>query len=887
MHTRSGSADSSLEIRKNPLNIKFSDGSDWIMDKYTDSTFPRGSDPATATGMVKHGVVGAVNNANKRVLKRPESAVIVSSTNKDWDDDDDDGDEIEDEQQQQESVPRYNVFKRPTKPASQRYRPWSVSSDTSSSNESIGQTPIDAEKPSLPPPMRSAVGGHRKCSSDFLADIIKRKKEEKKQHTREKKPMIDHVPSDSEGEFDFVDPSQRGNKRSPEYLYSDQAPQLDSQSETSSSASLNNNENQSPELMGNNQNRIHNDDYLSLELNNSPDMDLTSSFMKTYTNLSLPTHYSELNKHGQDEQQQQPELGRKNTITSTKGFQTQPSELKQTSEKEALFFEKYKQEMSPQMEEDTTNHNNNNALPKRRSMFYEDSIFEEEDTIVDNEEEEKEAQKVMSPVNDSGKPSISSPELSSSSFSDYSSPEQQQKQNDDDADKQPAENKKALPPQSPLIIPVADDKRVPLDHTDRGRLFMKICGVKDISLPVEEDRNPSFQLTLDNGIQCVTTYPLSMKADYTSVDQEFELVVAQDLKLMLTLTGHKQDKKKIKKPANESSSTLASNDDNRVSQSADTSVSSLPNQKTPPSSPSKKKNVFNNLFTSPKKKKQQQQASLTSSSAPKLNSPQQQAPKDPWDKIKGPKGEFARCYVIESQIEDDVYGQARTFSLPCVAEWDTSSGENKKQVVATIQVVMMYIPKVYKQEVLPQSLASCQKVIDRAFHEEPSILSNSGFLSQEGGDCSYWRRRWFELKDGKLIGKHQDSMRFKLEIDIENDPQVRIIDDPEDYASLYGKRTFKIIYSGCPAGITLLADSEENCQRWLMSLACVRSWLWLVTQRLKNKQKYVQQQPSSAQSNEKDETTPPPVIEKDKSNPQQPRTRYRARPEQKKKAMAT
>jgi hypothetical protein len=778
MHNRSGSADSSLAIRTNPLNIRFSDGSDWIMDKYATAAGDAFDDASISTGMVKHGVASTKPGA--KIAKRPESAVIVAE---------DDG----------KAVPRYNVFKRPTKPASQRYRPRSQSSNTSS--DSIGVTPVDAEKPALPvPPPKSR---HRKCSSDILADIIKKSKAEKQQHERPK-TVIDVSPRLSD-DFDFSEEPQN----QPDYMYS--VPQLDSQSDYSSSApSVNQTQDNSPDLLtappGANK-----DDFLSLNLSHSPDLDLTSSFMKSYTNMSLPTHYSDLRPP------QQAELGRKNTITSTKGYKSQPSEK---ASQEA--FEKYNTEMSPQLEEDSPIVISEHLPPKRESVFYEDSILEEEAAASDNDHRDL----YSLPMSDSGQPSINSPTLSSSGEEDdnastcvsshISEGEKQKSNQSEEKAKEPSASEQKED-EAPVLTPLPEHKRLPLDHSDRGRLFLKICGVKDISLPVDESRNPTFQLTLDNGIQCVTTYPLSMSSDYTSIDQEFELVVAEDLKLMLTLTGHKQDKKKEPEASKPSSPAT----------SAETSTTSLPSA-TRPSSPNKKKSMFN-LFTSPKKKKQQQLQSKQLASVPSPNLTAQ-SNQEPWEKAKGPKGEFARCYVIESQVEKEIYGQARTFALPCFAEWDS-----KKYRIATLQVVMMYIPKVYKQEPLPPSLSSCQKVINKALNEDSKIISLSGFLSQEGGDCSYWRRRWFELKDGKLIGKHEDTRKVKLEIDLENDPELKVYEDPED-ATLYGKRAFKIVYSGCPRGITFLSDSEQSRNQWLFVIFSVRSWLGLVTKTLRQSQ---------------------------------------------------
>ena len=62
----------------------------------------------------------------------------------------------------------------------------------------------------------------------------------------------------------------------------------------------------------------------------------------------------------------------------------------------------------------------------------------------------------------------------------------------------------------------------PPENGERGRLFVKVIGVKDLTLPISQREPTWFCLTLDNGLHCVTTSWLEL-AKNAPIGQEFEL----------------------------------------------------------------------------------------------------------------------------------------------------------------------------------------------------------------------------------------------------------------------------------------------------------------------------------------------------------------------------
>ena len=77
--------------------------------------------------------------------------------------------------------------------------------------------------------------------------------------------------------------------------------------------------------------------------------------------------------------------------------------------------------------------------------------------------------------------------------------------------------------EAPMAKP-SDSLDTPVEHenNERGRLFVKVIGVKDLSLPLPQGEPTYFCMTLDNGLHCVTTSWLELGKN-APIGQEFEL----------------------------------------------------------------------------------------------------------------------------------------------------------------------------------------------------------------------------------------------------------------------------------------------------------------------------------------------------------------------------
>ena len=260
-------------------------------------------------------------------------------------------------------------------------------------------------------------------------------------------------------------------------------------------------------------------------------------------------------------------------------------------------------------------------------------------------------------------------------------------------------------------------------------------------LTILTDERTYFQLTLDNGLHCVTTSWLEL-GRAAPIGQEFELVVLNDLEFQLTLQT------KLTPPAKPSPPRPAS----------------------PTKSGSKsplKKTSFSHLLMSPKKRKEQErlakekaeqeeaerqaierQNQQNARSARNRSNPNATA----WDllnELVAADGSFGRAYVCLKNHEEQCFGRPITVDMPVFNEWAledatiANSVKSKRGGVVrrppyqvgklTLQLLYVPRPKGVSEEEMPKSMNACIREMRDA--EEADKREFEGFLSQQGGDC--------------------------------------------------------------------------------------------------------------------------------------------------------
>lgn len=458
----------------------------------------------------------------------------------------------------------------------------------------------------------------------------------------------------------------------------------------------------------------------------------------------------------------------------------------------------------------------------------------------------------------------------------------------------------------------------PIDPEDRGRLFVRVEGLQGLQLPLIRFRNPKFNMTLDNGVQSVTIDKHPINTTNPGVGQEFELVVGEDLQFILTFQAFMDPISTLVEDSDEEDDQKKREDEEaRLRREREEMEKAKRELRTPQSSP-KKQSRFRSMFSSPKKKNveeaaNQQGLSLNGkqvtattkaientrdvkhhSKSPKKSKKGDYIPRDAWDGLIGPRGEFGRCYLVESQYEKEVYGRPRTFNVTLFNEWSytevpietktkeaeeplqpslaellqatnkgvNNSSRNKKHgagallketensaavsryrqqqaksreapvkykkvpvepyKIASLQITMMYIPRATMDGALPFSMKAAIKELNLA--KTYKNIALDGFLSQLGGDCHFWRRRWFTLRGAEIVGHTEDTKKVRTVLNLANvesvldTEQMSNQDKREMMAScMYSDRSFKMSFKDGEV-ILFYADSVDAKDAWMEAL---------------------------------------------------------------------
>ncbi|QSS51785.1 GTP binding protein [Histoplasma capsulatum var. duboisii H88] len=307
---------------------------------------------------------------------------------------------------------------------------------------------------------------------------------------------------------------------------------------------------------------------------------------------------------------------------------------------------------------------------------------------------------------------------------------------------------------------------------ERGRLFVKVVGVKDLDLPLARGGRSSFALTLDNGLHCVTTSWLELGKS-APIGQEFELVVLNELEFQLTLQMNMEELKV--KPSQP--------------------VVSSPGKPTK----SHKTSTFSRVFASPKKRKELEQKQQLEAQQLKQRKAEEKAlaeKKNPLDALRhlvASDGSFARAYVSLSDYEKAAFGRPLTVDVTCFNEWATdpvNNSKNKRSMansagsgvqqrppykIGNLELQLLYVPKPKgaTDDDMPKSMNACIREMKEA--DNVAARAWEGFLSQQGGDCPYWRRRYFKLQGSKLTAYHETTRQPRATINLAK--ASKLIDD--------------------------------------------------------------------------------------------------------------
>lgn len=286
---------------------------------------------------------------------------------------------------------------------------------------------------------------------------------------------------------------------------------------------------------------------------------------------------------------------------------------------------------------------------------------------------------------------------------------------------------------------------------EKGKLFLRVVGLKNVNLPDIKNRKASFSITLDNGVHCIKTPNYKLDSLNVLIGKEFELTVGNSLQFILTM------KATYDKPMG----TLVQVRERKVVKS---------------------KNRIGRLFGS-------KDVVTTTKYVPR-------DVEDPWKNKFATDGSFARCYVDLEQYQGQINGTACSFDISCFNEWATpANGAEGAKIepykIAQLEVKMLYVPRSETYEILPTSIKTAYESLDELRKE--STLRLEGYLHQEGGDCETWKKRWFKLSGTSLVAHSEFSHKTRARINLAKVVEVIYVDKENITRSSSNYRNFSDI----------------------------------------------------------------------------------------------
>lgn len=332
-------------------------------------------------------------------------------------------------------------------------------------------------------------------------------------------------------------------------------------------------------------------------------------------------------------------------------------------------------------------------------------------------------------------------------------------------------------------LPVVDDESPDIGFEERGKLFFRVLGFKNINLPDIGIHNGKFSLTLDNGVHSVTTPSYNLDGHKVPIGKEFELTVTDTLEFILTM------KMSYEKPKGK----LVEVTERKVVKS---------------------KHRLSRLFGS-------KDIITTTKFVPT-------EVKDTWANKFAQDGSFARCYIDLQQFEDKITGKALQFDLNCFNEWETrvsnpnDHGINrlKPYTIGQLEVKMLFVPRSDPKEVLPTSIRTAYESIDELNQEFNT--THEGYLHQEGGDCPIFKRRFFKLQGTSLLAHSEMSHKTRAKINLSKVVDIIYVDKENINRSKYRnfsdvllvEHSFKIKFANGEL-IDFCAPNKKEMKQWI------------------------------------------------------------------------
>ncbi|KAF5345332.1 hypothetical protein D9758_008424 [Tetrapyrgos nigripes] len=346
-----------------------------------------------------------------------------------------------------------------------------------------------------------------------------------------------------------------------------------------------------------------------------------------------------------------------------------------------------------------------------------------------------------------------------------------------------------------------------------GKVFVKVMGVKDLHVPIPNETT-AFSCTLNNGIHFVTTPDCRFGKD-GRIEQEFELIEHSKLEFTLTL--------KIRR------------DPHIIAQ-----FKSVVPPPPPPPAPvvpppmatqSSSKGGMRSFFSSSPKKKDKAPKQQQPPPPPPPQAPPARLNENLARYLK-PDGTLARAFISFKDIANRCDTKIFESAFPLIGQRLEVGNKSSTLQVGEIVLQIFRLPPLpgLPPDQLPQSLEECHRGLRHVNWHKVTYFE--GTLTQNGGDCTSWRRRRLRVIGANLVAFNDVTKKVTATINLKNAIAVEDNQDPhnhpkspasgvtsrsryDEYDGIYGvERSFRLIFPDDDE-ITFFADTDEEKARWL------------------------------------------------------------------------
>ncbi|KAJ3737602.1 hypothetical protein DFJ43DRAFT_9634 [Lentinula guzmanii] len=384
-----------------------------------------------------------------------------------------------------------------------------------------------------------------------------------------------------------------------------------------------------------------------------------------------------------------------------------------------------------------------------------------------------------------------------------------------------------------------------------GKVFVKVLGAKGLVVPMPTEQT-AISCTLNNGIHFVTTPDFRLGKD-CRIEQEFELIEHSKLEFTLTLKVRRDPHiiaqfKAVVPPPPPRPPPMVTN---------------------PSSSSSKSSGVRSFFHSSPKKNKDKDKRHNTPPPPPQLPPPRLT---ENLARYLKSDGTLARAFVSFKDIANRCDTRLFETTFPLIGQRAELGNKFSTLQVGELVLQVFRLPPLpgLPPEELPQSLEECHRGLRHVNWHKMTYFE--GTLTQNGGDCSSWRRRQFRVIGSNLVAFNDITKRVTATINLSNAIAVGDNQDPhkrdggvrspasgasqyhDEYDGLFGvERSFRLVFP--KEEILFFADTDEEKTKWLEILNALVGhipphplWAELLWQRQEdlNKAKRAQPVPGSS-----------------------------------------